>query len=147
MKNLAILHLILFSLFLVHCDNALSGSDAPLNHVITFEKGFTNKDYVTVAYSDPSTNQITHSKQLSQKGQCTKMSTQTLSRVIISTSSNDQEQILCSNADTTQALPCGSNIHYKIKSLKKTYGVGWSIDPSSAPNTNTQCEPFTLEEK
>ena len=148
MKNLAILNLILFSLFLVHCDGILSGSDAPLplNHVITFEKGFTNKDYATVAYSDPKTNQITHSKQLSQKGQCIKMSAQTLSKVIISTFSNDQEQVLCSNADPNQALSCGADIHYSIKPLKQKYGTGWSIEPSSTPSTNTQCEPFTLKE-
>ena len=144
MKNLAILHLILFSLFLAHCEGFLSGSDGPLNHVITFEKGFTNKDYATVAYSDPKTNQITHSKQLSEKDQCIIMSARTLSRVTISTFSNDQEQTLCSNADATQALPCGADIHYSIKPLKQKYGTGWSVEPSSTPSTNTQCEPFTL---
>ena len=137
----------LFSLLLIHCEGLFSSDNSPLDHTITLGESLPNGEQIKVAYLDSNTNQITHSKTLSRKGDCLQMSALTLSQIIIFITSDEKENELCNNTNPNHSLRCGSDRHYEIKPIKKNYGSGWSIEPSSTPSTNTQCEPFTLEGK
>ena len=146
MKHITIFNLILCYLFLIQCNGSPPElEESPLNHTITLKKSLTGV-YVTVAYSDPSSNQITRLKKLSKKGDCIRVSPEFLDRVIFSATSDEKEKILCSNSGAAHSPSCGTGSHYEIKNLGQEYDSGWAIDPSSSPNTSARCEEFSLKE-